>query len=245
MSTTAAVRALSLTLFFSASAAAQVATPADTAGGDGSALLQRSAASLSVVQSRPHGAFGQHVGLGYGLDGAWLLRLDSRGIWSLRASAGVLRYGDESRRAAFSETVGGRVMVDVTTSNYIIPMSLGPQVSWPTGPVRPYANAGIGALGFLTQSDVRGTGDLVATATTTNHSSLVATWSVGGGVLVPISIGRKDVQLDLGVQYFGGGTTRYLAPGSIVDLPGTQIAVSPLESTTHMMVVRFGLRVQP
>ncbi|HKH91902.1 MAG TPA: hypothetical protein VKA54_08865 [Gemmatimonadaceae bacterium] len=29
-------------------------------------------------------------------------------------------------------------------------------------------------------------------------------------------------------------------PGSITDLPGAQISVTPLESATHLVVVRFG-----
>ena len=98
----------------SATAAAQgtldVARPSDAM-----TMSRRSALSLSVIQSRPQGAFGRNVGLGYGLDGAYLLRLDRAGIWSVRASAGVTSYGRESRRTALSETVGGRVMVDVTT----------------------------------------------------------------------------------------------------------------------------------
>jgi len=51
------------------------------------------------------------------------------------------------------------------------------------------------------------------------------------------------VQLDLGVQYFGGGRARYMATGSIKDLPGARITVAPLESETHLLTVRFGARI--
>jgi hypothetical protein len=61
---------------------------------------------------------------------------------------------------------------------------------------------------------------------------------------MPLSLGTRQVDLDIGVQYFGGGAARYLAPGSIVDLPGAQISVTPLESTTHMTILRFGARVR-
>ena len=83
---------------------------------------------------------------------------------------------------------------------------------------------------------MQGTGDLAAMASTTNHSAFVGSWALGGGVYMPVSVGTRQVQLDLGVQYFGGGTARYLAPGSIVDLPGAQISVTPLESTGSMDV---------
>ncbi len=210
-----------------------------------SGFMRRSAFSLSVIQSRPQGTFGRNVGLGYGLDGAYLLRLDDAGVWSLRASIGAVGYGGETRRAAFSETVGGRVLVDVTTTNYIVPMSVGPQVSWPKGLIRPYANAGVGAQVFFTESQVRGSSGLTPIASTTNHSSSTTSWSAGGGVYVPLRAGRTRVDLDFGVQYVAGGTARYLAKGSIVDLPGAQISVTPMESRTHMAIVRLGARVRP
>ena len=197
------------------------------------------------MQSRPQGAFAQNVGLGYGVDGAYLLRLDAAGIWSIRANVGVISYGDESRRTAISEAIGGRVNVDVTTSNYLIPVSVGPQLAWPSGPVRPYVNAAVGGLGFITESHVQSTGDLTSMASTTNQSSFVGSWVLGGGVYLPLSVATSRVQIDMGVQYFSGGKTQYLAPGSIVDMPGARIAVTPLESVTHTAVVRLGVRVQP
>jgi len=208
-----------------------------------SALMRRSAASITIVQSRPQGEFGQGVGLGYGVDGSYLLRLDDAGIWSLRLSAGIVSYGDESRRTPLSASVGGRVLVDVKTDNYIVPMSIGPQLTWPAGSVRPYVNAGVGGQAFFTESRVESVDDLLPTFSTTNHSSFAPSWSVGGGVYLPVRRGKVNVQLDLGAQYLNGGRTRYLSRGSIVDLPGAQIAVTPLETTTHLLLVRFGARV--
>ncbi len=212
---------------------------------DAFTIRQRSSLSVSVIQTRPQGAFGRNVGLGYGLDGAYLLRLDRAGIWSVRASAGIASYGRESLRTALSETVGGRVTVDVTTTNYMVPMSVGPQLSWPTGIFRPYVNVGIGAQAFFTESRVQGTTNPVALASTTNHSSAAASWTFGGGVYMPLYAGRTRVDLDIGAQYMAGGTTRYLAAGSIVDLPGATVSITPVESRTHVAVIRIGARVRP
>lgn len=246
MFTSSLRRVLPITLVAASSAVAQVPAAAERVSSDSSSeWVRRSTVNVTVVQSRPQGAFRKNVGIGYGVDGAYLFRLDASGMWSLRANVGVIRYGDESRRTALSEAVGGRVNVDVTTSNYLIPVTIGPQVAWPTGPVRPYLHAGIGGLGFITESDIRGTDNLTSVASTTNHSSFVGSWVAGGGMYVPLSIGPRQIQLDLGAQYFSGGRTRYLAPGSIVDLPDARIAVTPLESATHTVVMRIGLRVQP
>jgi len=237
-------RAVYMALVVTSPLAAQE-TSSGRAATDTSEWTRRSTWNVSVIQSRPQGAFGQNVGLGYGADAAWMLRLDDAGVWSIRANVGVAAYGDESRQAAFSETVGDRVTVNVSTTNYMIPFSVGPQLTWPNGIVRPYVNAGLGGIGFVTESEVKGTSSRVAMASTTNHSSLAGSWVAGGGVYLPFTVGSKHVAIDIGAQYFSGRTTRYLAPGSIVDLPAGRIAVTPLESATHTAILRIGARVQP
>jgi hypothetical protein len=64
-------------------------------------------------------------------------------------------------------------------------------------------------------------------------------------VYVPLVAGKSRLDLDLGIQYFGGGTARYLAQGSIVDQPGGQATVMPLESRARMAIVRIGARLRP
>ena len=59
---------------------------------------------------------------------AWL-PWESLGAERMRADVGVVEYGNESKRAALSETVGGRVQVNVRTTHYIVPMSIGPQLT--------------------------------------------------------------------------------------------------------------------
>lgn len=226
-------------------AASTVAAQDSTTHRGPSEFARRSAGSITAIQSRPQGAFARNVDLGYGVEGAYLFRLDDAGIWSLRLSAGIVSYGSESRRTPLSESVGGRVKVDVKTGNYFVPMSIGPQLAWPRGTVRPYVNAGVGGQAFFTESHLEGSDDLGAFASTTNHSSFAASWSAGAGVYVPLRRGRTNVQLDLGLQYLNGGTTRYLAPGSITDLPDAQTSITPLESATHLVLVRFGARIAP
>ena len=208
-----------------------------------SELARRSSASFALVQGRPQGAFGRNVGRGYGVDGAYLLRLDDAGIWSIRIGAGIVSYGEESARTTLGESAGGRVDVNVKTNNYIVPMSVGAQLAKPAGLFRPYVNAGIGGLAFFTESHLEGTDDHLEFASTTNHSSTAPSWTAGGGIYMPVYSGRTSVQLDLGMQYVGGGRARYLAPGSIRDLPGERISVTPLESATHLLIVRFGARI--
>ena len=243
MSTSMLQRVALLTLVVASTATAQSTDVPEQSTSTGAELLRRSSVNVSFMQNRPQGDFSRNVGLGYGADAAYLFRLDDAGFWSLRANVGVVNYGNESHRTPFSETVGGRVTVDVKTGNYIVPMSIGPQVSWPTGPVRPYANAGVGGMAFFTQSSVQGTGDYTPIASTVNHSSIVGSWDLGTGVYMPLSVRTVKVDIDLGVQYYNGGRVRYLSKGSIIDLPNAQISVTPLESTAHMTMIRLGARL--
>jgi hypothetical protein len=202
----------------------------------------RSSGSFAFFQGRPIGALQKNIGFGYGGSAAYLFRLDRQGIWSLRADLGFAGYGEESKRVPLSPTIGGRIQVKVSTDNFVVPMSIGPQLTWPSGVIRPYVNAGVGAQAFFTWSSVDGN-DEGHSLTTTNQSDWTATWTAGGGFYVPVHEGTTKVMLDLGVQYLTGGHATYLRPGSIVDLPNSQIQINPLESDTHMLLVRVGVKV--
>jgi opacity protein-like surface antigen len=237
------VRAALLSAAVAASALAQDSTVCCVRRDHASDFERRSSGSIAFVQSRPTGDFSRNIGFGYGGTATYLFRVDDAGAFSLRADGGVLGYGYESFEAPLSTTVGGRIQVKVSTTNYLIPLSIGPQISWPHGPVRPYAHAGIATQIFFTESGVEGTNDSGDFANTTNQSDATAAWVLGGGVYMPIVEKRVSVAIDLGVQYFTGGHAQYLRPGSIEDLPNAQVRITPLESDTRMYLVRLGVRV--
>lgn len=202
----------------------------------------RSEGDLTVTQSRPFGQFGDNVGFGYGVSGAYLFHLDRAGVLSLRADAGYLKYGGESKNVPLSPTIGGRIQVKVSTNNYVVPVSVGPQLTWPHGPIQPYVNAGIGGQFFYTESSIDdGNDDDLSNISTTNQHDQTLSWIMGGGVYIPVYAKQMTAMLDLGVEYFTGGHAQYLRPGSITDLPNAQIQINPLDSDTHMLLVRIGM----
>jgi hypothetical protein len=204
---------------------------------------RRSAWEVALVQSRPTGAFSKNIGFGYGGSGTYLFRLDHAGALSLRADGGFSVYGYESFRAPLSSTIGGRIQVKVSTTNYIMPLSVGPQLAWPRGIIRPYVNAGVATQIFWTESGAEGTDDTGDYPSTTNQSDWTGAWVLGGGLYMPVYEHTTVVAIDVGVQYFTGGHAQYLRPGSIQDLPNAQIAITPFESDTHMMLVRIGVKI--
>src|SRR5436305_10007114 len=80
-----------------------------------SELALRSSGTVTFIQSRPLGGLAENIGLGYGVNGSYLLRLDHSGAMSLRVDGGVVQYGSESMRVPLSSTVGGRIQVKVST----------------------------------------------------------------------------------------------------------------------------------
>jgi hypothetical protein len=201
---------------------------------------RRSSGSIAFVQVRPLADLARNIGFGYGGMGTYVFRLDHNGILGLRADVGITGYGQESENVPLSSTIGGRIRVDVTTTNYMVPFSIGPQLSVPIGRAQTYVNAGFGGQAFYTQSEVNGDDDSFDFAHTTNQQDVTRTWVFGGGMLLPVYEGRPRVLVDLGAQYYTGGHAQYLRPGSIQDAP---FQINPLESDTHMLLVRLGIHI--
>lgn len=194
----------------------------------------------SLVYGRPTGDFGRYVNQGFGLDGMARWKVDRRGIFSLGLEGGWLQYGRETIRAPLSSTVG-RINVDVTTSNNILFLGGGPQLTAPSGPVRPYASAGVGFSYFFTESSVEGSNNNnYSFAETTNFDDVVFATTGGFGVYIPL--GRtREAALDIGLRYHNGGEGEYLREDSIIDRPGQTPLITPIRSQTKLWSWRVGV----
>lgn len=199
--------------------------------------------SLTAAGMRPVGVLGDNIASGYGGFAGVLVPITRSGWLSIRGDIGLAEYGRESRRTAFSESVGDRVEVKVRTANMIVPMSVGLQLAAPSGVVQPYLHSGIGAQAFYTESSVGPRNGGPSIISDVNQSDVAFAWTFGGGVTMPLSRGATRVLLDVGAQYIHGGTAEYLAPGSITDLPNGRISITPMESKTHFVAIRVGARI--
>lgn len=195
------------------------------------------------VYARPTGEFRDYVRHGGGLNVNVLWTPARNGPLGLRADGGFVVYGSERHRVCFSGTVGCRVQLDLTTTNSIAYLNAGPQVMVPSGPVRPYANAAIGLSYFATTSQLQGSRDSEAFASSTNFDDFTFAWLAGGGVLVPLSSGRNVVMLDLGARYNNNGEVEYLTKGDIVDNPDGSISFTPTRSQANLWTFQVGISV--
>lgn len=203
---------------------------------------ERASAGAGILIASPAGEFKDYVGTGFGLGGHFTLNLDPSGIIGLRAGGGFINYGRETKRVCFSQTVGCRVEVDLTTNNNIFYGNIGPELAVQAGMVRPYVNAGIGFAYFATTSsvdDISNSGD-DEIASTTNFDDITFAWTAGGGLRFRLSSGRMPFSLDFGVRYHGNGEVEYLTEGGIIDNPDGSITLNPILSEANLLTFSIG-----
>lgn len=205
--------------------------------------LPRSYVGAEGTFAHPQGEFGNYISQGWGGGVHYLLRLDPDGWIGLRADASLVNYGHERQRVRFSDTVGDRILLDLTTDNNIALVGVGPQIGLPTGAFRPYANGFVGVSYIFTSSSVGGTASGESFATTTNFDDASFAYGAGGGLYIPLSLRRNPVSLDLGVTYRHNGEAEYLRHGDIVDNPDGSITLFPVRSQTNLLTFHVGVSV--
>src|SRR5262245_55875678 len=196
---------------------------------------------------QPGSDFGQNINAAFGGGGGFLYRLDRSGVLSFRFDLSGERYGIERRQVPFSETVGQRVLVKLSTANWIASFNVGPEVSRPSGFFRPYGNAGFSRLLLRTTSSLNSeNASENPIATTTNYSDGTNALFFGGGLRFPLAAQRSHgiVELDLGLRYVQGGYASYLREGSIQDNPGGPIFIAPINSKTSHVIYIAGVHIR-
>ena len=197
----------------------------------------------SFIVSQPKEEFRENVGNGYGGQGTVMYHLLRSGLVNLRFDASGVVYDREKKVVPLSSTIGGRILVDVTTTNSILAFSWGPEFAVPTGRIRPYANVGYSRLLFMTRSSVEGFDSFdEPIATTTNFRDGTGAWVYGGGLRMPLGRSDSPIILDVGLRYHRGGRASYLKEGSIQDNLDGSITISPLTSRTPFLMYAVGIQ---
>jgi hypothetical protein len=207
----------------------------------GNSAPPRGYGDINFAVSQPIGAFNDFISAGYGLTGGFVWNFDRDRVFGIRAEGGFVQYGNERTGACL---VNCRVEVDVNTSNDIVFAGIGPQISVPAGPFRPYLNATAGFTYFFTHSSISGdNGYENDVFDTTNHDDGVFALTGGGGFLIPLSMRRTPVLLDLGATFHRNGEATYLRKGSIRDNPDGSITINPIRSEANFITYRIGVSI--
>ena len=197
----------------------------------------------SLFFARPQGEFGDYVDRGWGGGIHYLHRLSRDGQLALRVDGSFLNYGHERQRVLLSPTVGGRISVDLTTTNNIGFLGVGPQVGVPSGVVRPYVNGFVGVSYIFTSSSLNGVDDANDFARTTNYDDAAFSYGGGAGLYIPLRRGPSPISIDAGLAYRANGEVEYLREGDIVDHPDGSITLLPVRSRTDLLTFHLGVSI--
>lgn len=199
---------------------------------------------LWLAGSFPRGEFDDFVGTGFGVGGHLSFPISEPGWLRVRLEGGNVVYGREELTVPLSSTIR-RVRADVTTTNNVSFLGIGPELARPVGSLRPSVHGLVG-LGYLfTQSSVRGSSDDFfhrrGFARTTNFDDLTLALGVGGGLGIVLGPSARSPRLDVGVQYRFQGDARYLREGGIEERPDGSLLLRPIESDTDLLLLRAGV----
>jgi hypothetical protein len=202
---------------------------------------------LGLALVFPQGEFGDHIPAGIGL-GAFAVKGYAGGVLGLRFDGLLAIYDWESRRvprwqARQLANLDGCHYVDerpdVDMVNGSLSMFVGPQIAVPRGPIRPYANAGVGfsVIAMAAFVDCEPYYDDDESVTGYPIGDITPAWTGGVGIWIETSASSS---LSLSVNYVGSGRARYL-PESDYDVLGSSVVFSPVESGTSHFVVQVGM----
>ncbi len=197
---------------------------------------------INLQLAQPEGEFAQFVNTGYGVGGNVTFFLDRGNQAGIRIFGSWIEYGRTTERLPLSPTLPG-LLVDLTTSNDIWSLGVGPEFHLLRGPLRPYLQGAIGFSVFSTTTSAEGSNNSSSFASTNNFNDWTLALNGGGGVLFRVSNGRKPIFIDGGVRYQTHGRTRYLREGSIQPAPGGGVSFTPIESKTDILVIQLGVQI--
>lgn len=194
-----------------------------------------------LLLANPVGQFAENVDFGFGLGGHGRIAADDSGILSLRLDLGFINYGSETIRICV--TLPCRVTGDITTSNDILLLGIGPEIGAGSGRIRLYSGASIGLAYFSTTSSVEGASDVGDPfASSTNFDDVTFAWTVGPGMQFRIWTGEQaSASLDVFARYHGNGEARYLRKGDIHDQPDGSVVLNPRQSDTNFWTIALGV----
>ena len=204
--------------------------------------LPHSYLDLEFMGANPVGEFGQRVADGWGGQAAFRHRFGEGSPLLLRIDGGFLVYGYERIGVCYATPYGCRVGADVTTTNTVGFMGIGPEVA-AEGPIAPYVFGTVGFSYFSTQSSLD-TGDpYYDNAWDTRHfSDMVLALRAGGGLRFRFG-GPGSLAMDVGAEYHRNGMTEYLVEGDIVDNPDGSVTLYPNRSEANLLSFRLGISI--
>ena len=172
------------------------------------------------------------------------------GLLALRGEGSIVSYSAGRREFAAAVGFVAQVVLEEEARNRIATGSIGPQLTVPVGPARPYAAGTIGLAHFSTATTIRvpayetSTGRAETLDTRTNFSHTGKTVGGVGGVLVPLAVLGLDfgsAMLDVGVRYQRNPHARFVRPGDVRLNATTSPEIRASEGEANVLSYRVGV----
>lgn len=196
---------------------------------------------LDLLGANPLGQFGELVGGGFGGQAGIRYNVIEDSPLFFRLDGGFMIYGHERFGVCFPAPIGCRIGADVTTTNSVAYLGVGPELSVP-GPLSPYIYGTVGFSYFSTQSSLSEEYRNEDLFNTRHYDDLVTAARLGGGMRVRLG-GPRAVLLDMGLEYHRNGVAEYLREGDILDHPDGSITLFPNRTEANFMSFRLGVSI--
>lgn len=198
------------------------------------------------LYGQPLGQFGDNVQRGFGLDGFGTIGLDTQGIFSLKGELGYIRYARKTEPFYASDGFSTFELESETTSGVLM-LGAGPQLTVPTGPLRPYIGGSIGFARFATNTSINvpanysNTGQKETLDQQTVSSDFILSLAASGGLRFELAFLGRGVLGDLGVRWHRNGEAEYVSSEGVVYTGTGRPTITPTRSEADFLVYRLGI----
>ena len=201
---------------------------------------------LAGAYGQPLDEFADNVKRGFGLDGFGTLGLDPRGIFSLKAELGYIRYNRKSE-PFLASTGFGYVELESETTSGVLMLGAGPQLTLPSGPLRPYLGGTVGFARFATNTGIvvpayaSNTGQKETLYDETVSSDFILSLTASGGLRFELPFMGRGVLADLGVRWHRNGEAEYVSSEGVFYDGSGEPTITATRGEADFLVYRLGI----
>jgi hypothetical protein len=206
----------------------------------------RYSVGLAGVYGQPLDEFADNVKQGFGLDGFGTLGLDRQGAFSLKAELGYIRYNRKSE-PFLASTGFGYVELESETTSGVLTLGAGPQLTLPSGPIRPYLGGTVGFARFATNTGIvvpsyaSNTGQKETLYDETVSSDFILSLTASGGLRFELPFMGRGVLADLGVRWHRNGEAEYVSSEGVFYNGTGEPTITATRSEADFIVYRLGI----
>jgi hypothetical protein len=206
----------------------------------------RYAIGIAGLYGQPLGPFADNVRRGFGLDGMGSIAFDQFGIFSLKAELGYVRLAKKSEPFIADDGFGFVELESETTSS-VLTLGVGPQLTLPSGAIRPYVGGTVGFARFATNTSINlpanqsNTGQKETLYDETVSSDFILSLTASGGIRFELPFMGRGILADVGARWHRDGEAEYVSSEGVVYDGSGRPTITPTRSEADFIVYRLGV----